>query len=342
MKLNIAVVTFCCMFSSLSFADYAEVEKCRQALASQDDSVSAMVPCKAVADKGDKLGHFYYAMTILLEHLPFKTEMHSDEGWFESPTVTLTEQDIQWIREMEKQLKQSGTKGFDEAYYQLGVLLVHTKDVKALNNGSSKKRHKKALFYFINAADNNNKSAIAALSQYIKSKMVDGKIPLRFSHLTDYAQMDWTQKGEKKEHHYAAYERWLEQVQQTRKDPQKADVKLLTQMAKDYENGYFLGENVEEAIKLYQIAAKKGDAFSQFKSGELLLDSKPIVAFEYLQQSAANQWPDAMLRLGDHYGCLGKKDQALQWYEKALVLGNENAADEKASMLETGKPTQCN
>ncbi|MCJ8270755.1 MAG: hypothetical protein MJK04_15295, partial [Psychrosphaera sp.] len=207
------------LVSSLAFADERAVEQCHQALITEDDSVAAMPVCKVQADKGEKLGHFYYAMAILLEQLPFKTSMHTGKAWRGS-TVTLTEEDIKWIKVVEKQLQQAGGKGHYEAYYQLGTLLVHTKKVGALNNGSVKKRHQKGLFYFVNAADSNNANAIAALSDYVKSKMEGGKIPLRYSHYLSYVEMDWQQKGKSQQHHYAAYETWLAKVEQSQLEPE--------------------------------------------------------------------------------------------------------------------------
>ncbi len=333
-----------CLISSLALAEEPvknpAIDACHQALITEDDSVSAIPLCKAQAEKGDKLGHFYYAMAIMLEQLPFKTAMHTGKAWHGS-TVSLTDEDIKWIKVVEKQLQLSGDKGHGEAYYQLGQLLIHTKNVKKLNKGSVKKRHKKGLFYFVNAADGDNKNAIAALSEYVKSKMEGGKIPLRYSHYLSYVQMDWQQQGKKTNHHYGAYETWLAQVEQSQLEPEKLSRTTLAEMAKDYENGYFLYKNAEMAVKLYQMAADRGDAFAQYKAGDLLYSSKPAEAVNYLHQAAANQSGDAMLRLGDHFGCQGKKKQALHWYDQALAKGNDYAADEKATLLKTGKPSQC-
>lgn len=255
--------------------------------------------------------------------------------------VTFTDEDAKWIRKAETKLRQSGEKGLNEAWYQLAHLVIYTKDVAALNRGSATKRYKKGLFYFVMAADDNHPKAIVALSEYVKSKMEEGKIPIRYSHYLTYVQMDWALKGKSDNHHYAQYERWLAQVEQTRLYPQRVAVKTVVAMAQDYENGYFLGLAPDDALKLYQVAAKRGDALGQFKAGDLLYETNQALALTYLQQSAANQSADAMLRLGDHFGCLGNKEQALKWYEKALSKGNEFAADEKASVLETGKPSQC-
>jgi TPR repeat protein len=334
-----------CFVSSLALAtgpvQSSAIETCHQALISEDDSVTAIPVCKVQADKGEKLGHFYYAMAILLEQLPFKTAMHTGKAWH-GPSVVLTVEDIKWIKVVEKQLQLAGDKGHNEAYYQLGQLIIHTKNVSALNKGSVKKRHKKGLFYFVNAADSGNKKAITALSDYVNSKMEDGKIPLRFSHYLSYVEMDWQQQGKKTTHHYAAYETWLAQVEQSQLEPEKLGRTTLFEMAKDYENGYFLYKNPDMALKLYQMAADRGDTLAQYKAGDLLYPSKPAEAVSYLHQAAANQSADAMLRLGDHFGCQGKKKQALHWYDQALAKGSDYAADEKTALLKTGKPSQCN
>jgi TPR repeat protein len=234
-----------------------------------------------------------------------------------------------------KAIIDTAEKGVSEAYFQLGKLIVNS-------NKPSNRRLKKGLFYLVLAADDGHKQAASILSQYVKSKMIGGKIPLRHSHYVSYVEMDWQAQGKSDQHHYAAYERWLEQVEQARIAPQKMSAQTLVEMATDYENGYFLGGDLNKALKLYKIAAKKGHSTAQFKAGEMLFDSNKTQAIAYLQQAARNQSSDAMLKLGDHFGCQGNKQKALLWYEKAIKQGNEYAVDEKAALVKTGKPTQCN
>lgn len=229
-------------------------------------------------------------------------------------------------------LLQHGQKGQAEAYFQLGQLLAADK---------SKSRVRKGLYYLVLAAEENHTGAIGFISQYVKDKMVDGKIPLRFSHYETYLKMDWTLTGNKDTHHYAQYQQWLTTVELAFEAPETLDDKTLTALAADYENGYFLGKNLDKAQQLYQLAAQKGNAEGQLKAGELIYLKDKQKALSYLTLAAKNQSSDAMLLLGDHYGCLGEKDKALKWYENAVKLGNEYAEEEKESILKTGRPSQC-
>jgi TPR repeat protein len=227
-------------------------------------------------------------------------------------------------------------EGNAQAYFQLGNLMVHTKHAV-----DGKKRIKRGLFYLVMAADEKDQNAIAVLSNYVKTKMVNGKIPLRFSHYQTYVEQDWALNGKSDKHHHAAYEQWLNQVEQAHMDPKQLDAETLASIATDYENGYFLGGDLGKAEKLYKLAADKGSALGQFKTGEILYAKTPTQALAYLRKAAKNQSGDAMLKLGDHYGCKGDKAKAMQWYEQAIKQGNEYAADEKTALLQTGKPTQC-
>lgn len=238
------------------------------------------------------------------------------------------------IRELAgcKALLQAAAKGNVEGYYRFGQLLI-------LDNNKS--RIKRGLFYWVLAADEHHTPSINAISQYVKRKMVDGKIPLRFSHYVSYLEMDWKLKGSKKDHHYATYQVWLDQVEQAQLAPQKLAPNTLAAMATDFENGYFVGANPNLANKLFEMAANKGSALAQYKMGEMLYAKNQSKAIKYLQQAAKNNSSDAMLKLGEHFGCQGQKSTATQWFKRASQLENEYAEDEINALNENGKPTIC-
>lgn len=180
-----------------------------------------------------------------------------------TPLTSINQSQLSALRLAEQQLRQATQKGDSEAMYQLGKLLIYSRQVDSVNQGKRARRQKQGLFQWVLAADENNRKAIAALSDFVQQKMVDGKIPLRFSHYLSYVEQDWALTGKREQHHYAAYERWLALVERARLSPKQLEVKHIVAMAQDYENGYFLGADNDKAIKLYQIAAEKGDAMSQ-------------------------------------------------------------------------------
>lgn len=227
-------------------------------------------------------------------------------------------------------------KGEPDAYYRLGQVLVNGD-----YSGDQRKRIKKGLFYLLMAADSNHRQAIAALSEYVKGKMIDGKIPLDLSHYESYVKMDWKLSGAKNTHHYVLYTRWLENVELSQTEPQKLSPQIQTQMAIDYENGYFLGRNPQRAEQLYKLAADQGNAFAQFKVAERLYPKAQAQALKLLHLAAEGRSADAMMALGDHYGCNGDSKKALSWYQQALEMGSEYAEEEIAAIKQSGKPSLC-
>lgn len=202
-------------------------------------------------------------------------------------------------------------------------------------------RKKRGLFYWVLAADQNNLSAIKALSAFVKSKMVDGKMPIKYGHYLSYVEADWKLNKKDPKHHYAIYQQWLNIVEQSLQNPQKLPTNALLDIATAFENGYYLGKNAKTALKLYQIAAKRNSPQGLYKTGELLFDDEQGLALNYLYKAAELKSSDAMLKLGDFYGCSGNKQQAEKWYKQAIKAGNEYAEDELESLQSDGKPSQC-
>lgn len=235
-----------------------------------------------------------------------------------------------------KQLIKASTRDNPFADYQLGMALITSQHIS-----NKQKRLRRGLYALITAADAGHRKAIHALSEFVKDKMQNGKLPIRWAHLIEYAEKDWQQLQQPQSHHYIDYQNWLAQVEQSQEDPKQLTANQLTNIAIDYQNGYFLGNQLQTAIKLFKLAAKKGNVVAQYKLGESLYPTDKTQALEYLMQAANNQSSDAMLMLGDHYGCQGNKEQALTWYQKAIALGNEYAEDERQTLIDTGKPTQC-
>ena len=202
-------------------------------------------------------------------------------------------------------------------------------------------RKKRGLFYWVLAADQNNISAIKGLSNFVKSKMVDNKIPIKYGHYLSYLEADWALNQQDPKHHYAIYQQWLDTVEQSIQNPQQQSTKTLIDIATALENGYYLGRNPKNALKLYRIAAERNDKTALYKAGELLLEKDQRTALMYLYKAAEFRSGDAMLKLGDFFGCSNNKDQAEKWYRQAIQVGNEYAEEELESLKNSGKPSQC-
>lgn len=223
-----------------------------------------------------------------------------------------------------------------ENLFIIGHLLTNTK-----HKHNKSWRQKRGLFYWVLAADQNNLSAIKALSEFVKSKMVDGKMPIKYGHYLSYVEADWALNQKDPKHHYAIYQQWLNIVEQSLQNPQQLPTNALLDIATAFENGYYLGKNPKTALKLYQIAAKRNSPQGLYKTGELLFDDEQGLALNYLYKAAELKSSDAMLKLGDFYGCTGNKQQAEKWYKQAIKAGNEYAEDELESLQSDGKPSQC-
>lgn len=275
-------------------------------------------------------------LAIFIFLLPFLVSANSKQLANQcQKQLQTSEQKLSQLNACQDLLKQANDNN-SEPLFIFGHLLVTTQHKH--NNSYRKKR---GLFYWVLAADQNNISAIKSLSEFVKHKMIDGKMPIKYGHYLSYLEQDWKLNGENPQHHYIHYQQWLDLVEQSQSEPQKLANKILVDIATAFENGYFLGQSNKNALKLYKIAAERNDTKALYKAGELTYHSDQTKALEYLHQAAKQQSGDAMLKLGDHFACNGNKQQGEQWYKQAIEAGNEYAEEELESLQSTGKPSQC-
>lgn len=225
-----------------------------------------------------------------------------------------------------------GEKGDAAAYQQLGALLLAQKQTSV---------GKRGLYYLSLAADNGNVDALDAIYQYLSERMSQGKVPLKWAYLLSYLEQHWQQQGKPQEHLFNEYQQWLALLEKSHSDPQHLPAKTIEALAIDFENGYFVGKNMKKASQLYQLAADQGRPFAQFKTAQLLYPHSPKKALPLLEQAANNHSADAMMMLGDHFGCHGQKSLAQTWYQRAAAAGHDYAQEELEALQQTGKPSQC-
>lgn len=235
-----------------------------------------------------------------------------------------------------QQLVNLGSEGNTQPWFIYGQLLI---DTPHLHRQSY--REKRGLFYWILAAEQQHKRAIQGISHYVQHRMVDNKIPLKYSHLLPYLAADWQLANQDPQHHYARYQAWFAQVKVSQRHPEQLSNTQLIDIATAVENGYFLGKNISLALRLYELAAQRGDGFAMYKSGHLLYDKDLKTALSYLYRAAALQSNQAMLKLGDHFACNQQPQQAEHWYQQAMQANNEYAAEELHLLKTTGLPSQC-
>jgi TPR repeat protein len=126
-----------------------------------------------------------------------------------------------------------------------------------------------------------------------------------------------------------------EDIERLRKWTKKGKVWAIEMLASRYCKGLGVKQSDKKAVELYKIAAKRGDATSQFNLGQWYrqgtcgLTQSPTRAIEYYTLAADQGQADAQLSLGLMYangdGIEQSNSKAREWFTKAAAQGQEIA-----------------
>jgi TPR repeat protein len=104
-------------------------------------------------------------------------------------------------------------------------------------------------------------------------------------------------------------------------------------LAKMYENGKYVKENKEEAIKWYTESAKNGNADVQYKLGIYYFNEKKNCdGIKWFTILAENGNTDVQYKLGIYYENINDHAEAFKWLEKAAKQNNIDAQFMLANM----------
>jgi TPR repeat protein len=118
--------------------------------------------------------------------------------------------------------------------------------------------------------------------------------------------------------------------------------RAITNLAILYLDGLGVPQNMEEAVGLLRVAAKKGHARAQIKLAELLrvgrgCQQDEAEAFRLYKLAADEGSASAMFSVAEFLehgiGCDEDRDMAIEYYEKAALHGDTAASDRLIALV---------